>query len=190
MKLRLSSSFLPLIFASLFVLAGCDVFSTGETVILNSNSEVPPTAEYTFFYSPEDVNSEGWVEVTSEGRDDLAADLRENGFSREEIVSAEVESVSLLGKSQEGTSQKIYRHVRRAEVYFPSDASSPIAEGEIPSGQSLEEEDLTVTGSGVTDVVKEGAQQARLELEVEEDGFSGVLEAEAEINFRIELEGV
>ncbi len=190
MKLRLSASYLPIAFASLFLLAGCDFLSSEETVILNSDSAEPPVAEYTFFYSPEDVNSEGRVDVTSRGSDDLGADLRENGFSREEIVSAEVESVTLLGTSQEKTTQKIYAHVRRAEVYFPSDASSPIAEGEIQSGQSLEEIELSVTSGSVTDAVKEGAKRARLVLDVQEGEFSGTLEAEADINFRIELEGV
>lgn len=190
MKLRLSASYLPIVFASLFLLAGCDFLSSEETVILNSDSAEPPTVEYSFSYTSDDVNSEGRVEVTSEGNDDLASILRENGFSRDDVVSARIDRVVLIGRSSPESTQKIYEYVQSAEIYFPGSASTPIAEGEIQTAQGPDEVELSVVNSTVTSAVQEGAQNARLELDTQEGGFTERYRAEAEIYFRIEVEGV
>lgn len=191
MKMRFPGALFSILFALLFVLAGCDFLDSEETVILNSDSPIPPTVEYTFEYTSDDVNSDGWVEVTSEQVDNLGAILSENGFSRDDVVSAEIDRVVLRGLSpEEQSTRKIYEHVQRAEVYFPGDASSVAAEGEVQTTQGPDRVELNVVSSSVTSAVEGGAQNARLELETQEDGFSELHRAEAEIFFEIEVEGV
>lgn len=173
-----------------FVLAGCDATGSSDTVILNESSPTPPTVEYTFEYTPDDVNQGGEVVVTSDGSDDLGTVLQDNGFSRSNVVSASVDRVELFGRSPQGSSAKIYNYVRRAQIYFPESASSPVAEGEISTPDGPAQVSLDVTNGEVTEAVKEGAQRALLRMDTQQGGFSELYRAEARVYFRIELEGV
>lgn len=173
-------------FALLF--GGCDATGPSDTVILNSNSPVPPTVEYTFEYK---TNGNNQIEVRSTQTDDLDSTLSENGFGRRDIVSARVESVELerLSSKTAVPSQKVFDYLAGGTVYLGSDAS-----GKRIASASFETTDRTVplqVGSAdVTDVVKNGATPAFLQLDTGSDVPDRRDRVEVTVQFRIEMQGV
>lgn len=180
---RASLAFLLL--AGSLVLVGCDLASAGNTAILNANSAIPPTVEYTFEYGSSDVTGGSQVEVVSEGSDDLAGILSRNGFSRADVVSAEVDSVSL-----ERLSAPTFGYITGAEVYLGTSAGGTrIATGTFQTSQ--ESATLSVATRTVTSVVKGGSTKAFARLDVEDpDDVPGVDRVKATVFFQIEVQGV
>lgn len=164
-------------------LTGCDSLGGGDdTAILNADSAEPPEVNYTFQYSPED-RTNGTVEVASDGSGNLTQILQSNGFSRDDIVSARVESVVLNGLSTDPAA-KIYSHVRTAELYLGASASGVlIAEGTI--GNQTGSVTLEPTSNDVTSTLKSGASRTFLRLDTGD--FQGQYTARATVNYRIEV---
>jgi len=180
LRRALSSAMLLL---GVLTLVGCDALGGGdETAILNADSAEPPEVEYTFQYSPEDRNG-GTVEVASEGSGSLTEILQSNGFSRDDIVSARVESVVLDGLSTDPAA-KIYSHVRTAELYLGTGASGVrIARGTVDSQTGTVT--LDPTSNDVTSTLKAGPSGTFLRLDT--DDFEGQYTAQATVTYRIEV---
>lgn len=190
--MRTLSSLLLSSIAFVFVLAGCDATGSQETVILNEDLPVPPTVEYEFRYTSENVSNEGQrVEVVSNGSDNLGSILSENGFSRDDIVSARVDSVSLRRLSSPSATEvrpKVFDYLSGVALFLGTDASGTrIAErSPLPSEQQVS---LPVATSNVTADLEGGSKKAFLRLdasgEVPEEDF-----VEATVYYRIEVGGV
>lgn len=180
---RASLAFVVL--AGSLVLVSCDLAAAGNTAILNANSAIPPTVEYTFEYTPSDVTGGNQVEVVSEGADDLGDVLTDNGFSRSDVVSARVDSVRI-----ERLSAPTFGYITGAEVYLGTSASGPrIATGTFQTSQASAL--LSVATGTVTSTVKGGPTQAFVRLDVEDpDDVPGVDRVKATVFFQIEVQGV
>lgn len=180
-----------------FLLVGCDSGGT-ETVVLNANSPAPPTVEYEFRYTSDNLNGNSRVEVASQNPDNLTSVLRNNGFSRSDVVSAQVDSVTLERISAAGTQRaavtpKVFQYLLGAEVYLGDDDAGPkIAEGQFQTTRRFVS--LPVSTRNVTPTVQEGATPTFLRLEVQDP--SSVPDApnqdavEVVVYYRIEVEGV
>ena len=174
------------------LLVGCDATGSQDTVILNANSPAPPTVEYTFRYTSQDVSQGGQlVEVVSEGRDDLGSVLTQNGFDRSDVVSARVDSVTLRRQSSptlSGVRPKVFDYLSGAAVFLGADASGKkIADDQFDT--TRQKISLRVATSNVTAEIKEGRTQAFLQLTA-----SGSVPEEdvvdATVYYRIEVGGV
>lgn len=164
-------------------LTGCDSLGGGDdTAILNADSAEPPVIDYTFQYGPEN-RTDGTVEVASVGTGDLTEILQDNGFSRDDIVSARVESVVLDGLSTDPAA-KIFSHVRNAEVYLGASTSGVrIADGTISNQTGSVT--LEPTSNDVTSTLKSGASKTFLRLDTGD--FQDQYTAEATVTYRIEV---
>jgi hypothetical protein len=164
------------------VLTGCDLSSSTGTVILNANSSVPPIVEYRFRYTQEDATSEGRVDVgsmiESETLDDI---LATNGVTREQVVSARVDSVRVDPVSTTSLSAADL-HLgtdvsgpRIAQVAFSSEGGDPV----------FDRSPTTVTGA-----VKAGESRAFGRFQVDDPSRipSGGSVVRATVYFRIEAE--
>lgn len=178
--------------AVVLTLLGCDLGGSADTAILNQNSPFPPDVTYEFEYSSDNVQGEQ-IEVVSDQTDDLAPTLLANGFTRDDVVSARVDSVLLerLSSPTSGNARpKVFDYLGGAEVYLGTDAAGTrIAADEFQTTDrsvSLE----VVTGD-VTDIVTEGSTKAFLRLDAPNPGSvpSGD-RVRATVYFRIEVEGV
>lgn len=178
--------------ALVFVVVGCDATGSEETVVLNEDLPVPPTVEYEFRYTSENVSNEGQrVEVVSRSSDNLTSILSENGFTRDDIVSARVDSVSLRRLSSPSAKDirpKVFDYLSGVTLFLGTDASGTrIAQrSPLPSEQEVS---LPVSTSDVTTDLKGGSKKAFLRLdasgEVPEEDI-----VEATVYYRIEVGGV
>jgi hypothetical protein len=176
------------------LLVGCDATGPADTVILNANSPIPPTVEYTFVY---DTEGRQQIGVRSLNADTLGAILQRNGFSRADVRSARVERVVLERRSDPGASAaiagdaapKVFEYLTGATLYLGPDASG------VQIASTIVDTDnrtlpLTVTTANVTDAVKRGHQPAFLELAAAEGVPSRRDRVRVTVDFRIEVQGV
>lgn len=166
-------------------LASCDFTAAGSTAILNAESTIPPVVEYTFEYTPSDTTGTGQVEVASEALDDLGGVLSENGFSRDDVVSARVDSVSI-----ERLSAPTFGYVTGADVHLGTSTEDPrIATGAFDPSQ--EAASLDVVTETVTKIVTRGSTRAFARLDVDDpNDLPGVDRVQVIVYFRLEVEGV
>lgn len=201
MKTHFPTSLATLALAALFVLVGCDIGGVEETAILNAESPIPPTVEYTFEYTSDDVNSQGQVEKTSEGADDLGTVLSQNGFAREDVVSAEVDSVTLerlsspssasqQTKDPEGDEAKVFEYLVGAEIFLGQDAGGTlIADDQFQTTDRFVS--LDVATRNVTEIVQAGSTSAFLRLDTEDpDEVPDNDVVQVTVYYQIEAEGV
>lgn len=170
--------------AGSLVLTSCDLAAAGNTAILNAASSVPPTVEYTFEYSPDDVTG-GRIEVVSIRADDLDSKLSQNGFSRSDVVSAGVDSVVI-----ERLSAQTFEYLTGAEIYLGTSTSgSQIGAGQFSTDQ--ESATLNVPTSTVTSIVKQGSTHAFASLDPNDpNNVPDPDRVKAIVYFQIEVEGV
>lgn len=174
---------LVVLFTGGLVLTSCDLASGSNTAVLNAGSTVPPTVKYTLDYSAENV-TEGQIEVMSEERDNLGAVLSENGFSRSDVVSARVDSVSI-----ERLSGPTFGYLTGADVHLGTNSSGP----RIGSGEFLTDQRSALLGvptRTVTSRVREGATKAFGRLQP--DDPDNVIDDRVEIvvYYRLEVQGL
>ena len=166
------------------VLTSCDLASAGNTAILSANSTSPPTVRHRFEYTEDDV-TEGQAEVVSSIQsDDLDAILADNGFSRSDVVSAQVDSVRVERLST-GT-------LSGADLYLGTDASGPViarVEFDDPEAETPARDNTSRT---VTGAVKNGQKRVFAQFDVEDpsDIPSSGGRVRAVVYYRLELEGV
>ncbi len=182
---------LPLLLSAIvfpLLLVGCDSVGTEDTAVFNAASPIPPVVEYDFRYTSEDVNGQQ-VEVVSNATDNLGSVLDRNGFSRADVVSAEVDSVVLRRQSSPALIQpKVFDYLRGAEVYLGTDASGTrIADDEFATTQ--QEVSLRVSTADVTSDVKNGSTRGFLRLDVSED-VPGEDVVDVTVYYSIEVSGV
>lgn len=137
--------------AAALVLAGCDLASAGNTLILDANSSNPLEVRHRFEYDSSDVLEGGRVEVggTLES-DNLGTILATYGVSREQVVSAQVDSVALDPVSTGSLSE--------ADLYLGTNASGPlVASVQVPAGGSASVTDSTPRP--VTAAVRAGVER-------------------------------
>jgi hypothetical protein len=167
------------------VLTSCDLASAGNTAILSANSTSPPTVRHRFEYTEDDVTEEGQAEVVSSIQsDDLDAILADNGFSRSDVVSAQVDSVRVERLST-GT-------LSGADLYLGTDASGPViarVEFDDPEAETPARDN---TSRPVTGAVKSGQKRVFAQFDVEDpsDIPSSGGRVRAVVYYRLELEGV
>lgn len=187
--LLLSAAALPLL------LVGCDALGGEEdTVVLTTtedDTQLDPVT-YEFRYTQDDVENNGQrVEVASENSDNLGTMLSRNGFDRSDVVSAQVDSVTLRRQSSptlSGVRPKVFDYLSGAAVFLGTDAGgTQIADDQFDT--TRQEIPLRVATSNVTAEVKEGSTQAFLQLTA-----SGSIPQEdvvdAAVYYRIEVSGV
>ena len=166
------------------VLTSCDLASAGNTAILSANSTSPPTVRHRFEYTEDDV-TEGQAEVVSSIQsDDLDAILADNGFSRSDVVSAQVDSVRVERLST-GT-------LSGADLYLGTDASGPVIAGVEFDDPEAETPARDNTSRTVTGAVKSGQKRVFAQLDVEDpsDIPSSGGRVRAVVYYRLEVEGV
>lgn len=190
MKNVISLLFSSVVLAVLFV--GCDATGPEDTAILNADSPAPPTVEYEFRYTSENVSEDGrQVQVVSEGGDNLGSVLTQNGFSRDDVVSARVDSVTLRRQSSptnSGMQPKVFDYLSGAAVFLGTDADGKrIAEDQFSTTQQKIR--LAVATSNVTEEVKEGSTRAFLRLTASENVPEQDV-VDVTVYYRIEVEGV
>lgn len=167
------------------VLTSCDLASAGNTAILSANSTSPPTVRHRFEYTEDDVTEEGQAEVVSSIQsDDLDAILADNGFSRSDVVSAQVDSVRVERLST-GT-------LSGADLYLGTDASGPViarVEFDDPEAETPARDN---TSRPVTGAVKSGQKRVFAQFDVEDpsDIPSSGGRVRAVVYYRLEVEGV
>lgn len=174
------------------LLGGCDATGSEETAVLNADSPAPPTVEYTFRYDSDNVTDDGQrVDVVSDNSDNLGSVLTQNGFSRSDIVSARVDSVSLRRLSSASVAEtrpKVFDYVTGVAVFLGTDASGTrIAERTpLPTQQQVS---LQVATSNVTADLKGGSKSAFLRIDASGDVPEEDV-VEATVYYRVEVEGV
>jgi len=178
------------------LVAGCDATGAEDTAVLNANSVAPPTVEYRFEYESSDqVDGQNVVRVRSSGEDNLGGVLRENGFQRSDVVSARVDSVKFVRvsakrKEERPTPKFAFDNLLSADVFLgTSTDGTQIASGSFDPNDDADEVRLGVETANVTQVVREGATSAFLEL-----GTSGDItrtdRVDVTVYYRIEVGGV
>lgn len=173
------------VLAGSLVLVRCDLAATGSTAVLNAESAIPPTVEYTFEYASSDVTGEGEVAVVSEEQDDLGDILSQNGFSRADVVSAEIDSVSI-----ERLSAQTFGYVTGADLYLGMNAEGPhVGTGTFQTSQ--ESARLDIPTKTVTGLVKEGSTNTFARLDVgDRSNVPSLDRVGVTVFFRIEVGGV
>jgi hypothetical protein len=176
------TSLLLVLFVGGLVLTSCDLSSTGGTIILNANSSVPPTVQYRFAYTQGDATEGGQVDVVSTiESDDLDEILTANGVNRDQVVSAQVDSVRVDPVSTTSLSS--------ADIHLGMDVNGPqIASVTFPSGGENPVRDTRRTT--VTGAVKAGASKTFARLGVDDPSSipSGGSAVRATVYFQIEAE--
>lgn len=172
-------------------LVGCDVIGSDETVILNANSPVPPTAEYEFEYTPNALNGSGQLEVLSNETDNLEAILSENGFQRGDVTAARVDSVFLRRLSVPTAIRrraKVFEYLSGADVFLGTSTSDvQIASDQFNTDDR--EIPLSLARRTVTEVVKGGPSLAFLRLDTEGE-VPDRDRVEVTVYFELTVEGV
>lgn len=181
---RRSSRILAVFFvaAALFI-AGCDS-AVDDTIVLQ-----PKTVTFDFpDFSADDVEG-GVIELPSEAAQDLSDELRTDGFSREEVVSAELTEVEVrrIGPASQA---KLLPFLNEIELSLDAPGQSLTTVGtssefDPTAGSTL----LNPTDSDVGDFVQAESMDAELRLDVDtfEDDPPRL---DARLTFVIEVEGV
>jgi hypothetical protein len=174
------------------LVAGCDATGSEGTAVLNANSPAPPVVEYEFRYTSQDVSDNGQqVDVVSEGSDNLGTVLSRNGFSRSDVVSARVDSVTLRRQSSPTTSgvrPKVFNYLSGATVFLGAgDRGKRIADDQFDT--TRQKIALRVATADVTEEVKEGSTQAFLRLTAS-DTVPEADVVDVTVYYRIEVGGV
>ena len=186
----------PLLLSSFvlsFVLVGCDATGSQDTVVLNANSPAAPTVEYSFRYTSDNVSDNGQrVEVVSQNSDNLGSVLMDNGFSRNDVISATVDSLTLRRESSPTTSgiqPKVFDYLSGASVYLGTDDSGKlIADDQFQTTQ--QEITLDVANGDVTSEIKGGSKSAFLRLTTSGGEVPSQDVVEVTVYYRIEVQGV
>lgn len=166
-------------------LVGCDAVGSEETAVLNADSPEPPIVEYDFDYSSENV-SNNQVTVVSENADNLGSVLTKNGFSRENVVSARVDSLTLRRQSSKTSQPKVFDYLSGAEVFLGTDSNGKkIADDEFSTTQQTIS--LQVASANVTQEVQGGSTKAFLRLDLSGDMPERDL-VEVKVYYRIKVE--
>lgn len=173
------TSLLVLLVVGGLVLTGCDLSSTGGTIILNANSSIPPTVQYRFGYAQDNLDVVSTIES-----EDLDEVLSANGVNRNQVVSARVDSVRVDPVDPvENTS------LSTADIHLGTDDSGPqIASVSFPS--SGEDPVRDTRRTTVTGAVKAGASKTFAKLGVDDPSSipSGGSAVRATVYFQIEAE--
>jgi hypothetical protein len=183
-RVLLRSSLLVVLLVGSIVWTGCDLASTGNTAILNAESAVPPTVRHRFEYTADDAVGEGQVAVSSTVQSEgLDAILSQNGFSRRDVVSAQVDSVRVDRLSAPA--------LRETELFLGADAEGPLV-GRVAFQSNGPSSVVDDTRRTVTGAVRNGAETLFGRFRVENpstipDGGGMV---RAVVYYRVEVEGV
>lgn len=182
---------LPVIVTSIAIilgLAGCDSVGSADTVILSANQDIPPTVEYRFRYTSENVSNDGQqVQVVSENTDNLDSVLRDNGFGRADITSARIDSVKMERQSSpEQIRAKVFEYLSEARVFLGTDATGTEIANRVPL-PFQEEVIMDVSTSDVTDEIKSGSKNAFLQMETD-DTVPQEDRIEVTVFYRIEVQ--
>jgi len=188
--MTVSRRFVPLFLcAALLALSACDSGGNGETLVLNANAPLPPTVEYSFSYSPDNVGANGVVEVQSNEADALDNVFRQNGVSRSDVVRARVDSVRLERLSGTGPAAraKVFPYLGGADVYLGQDASGArIASSQFQTTQRIVA--LDVTTRDVTAILQSGSTPAFLQLQADDPGaIPGIERVRVTVFYTVEL---
>jgi len=183
-RFPLRSSLLIVLLAGSVVWTGCDLASAGGTAILNADSAVPPTVRHRFEYTADDATGAGQVAVQSTVQsEDLDAILSQNGFSRRDVVSAQVDSVRVERLQAPS--------LREANLFLGTSAGAPrVGRVEFqPGGASSVVDDTRRT---VTGAVQDGAETLLGQFSVEDLSTipSSGGRVQATVYYRIEVGGV
>jgi len=170
------------------VLTACDTAGTesDNTITLNDPA-TPTTVTYEFEYNPSTaVNNE--VGVVSSESDTLSSIIASYGFSRSDVVSARVTSITIsrsAGRTA-ATAPKLYDYVQNVEMYLGDSEGGPLIAAQQPV-QSTLSTPLDVADTDVTSSVQAGASLAFMVIGVnntsESQGF-----IEATVDYRIEVQ--
>ena len=190
-SLLLRSRILPLVVALAIVALTTACDATGETgsdtIVLNDAAN-PTVVTYEFEYNPAQAVG-GEVGVTSSNTDNLSSTLSAYGRNRSDVVSARVESITLLQSTGGSVAiDKLFPYVQNVALYLGnSDSGTTLAEPQ-PVNSGLQA-DLTATGNDVTAAVQSGPSPAFLVIDVEDTNESqGFIEAEVEYEIRVPSE--
>lgn len=164
------------------VLTSCDLASAGSTIVLNAGDIIPPIVQHRFAYTGDEATDDGQVEVVSTvtSERDLDDVLEDNGYSRDDVVSARVDSVRVDPVSTSSLSA--------AKIYLGTDVSGPrIASVEFSADQGKV---VDATQTGVTEAVKAGETDAFGEFSLSDPSSlpSGGSVVRATIFYRIKVE--
>ena len=167
------------------MLTSCDLSSAGSTAILNANSTSPPVVQHRFEYTQDDVTEAGQAEVVSSIQsDDLDAILTANGFSRSDVVSAQVDSVRVERRSTSTLSG--------ADLYLGTNANGSLIASVEFDDPEAETPARDKTSRTVTGAVKNGQKRVFAQFDVEDPSSippSGGM-VQAVVYYRLEVEGV
>jgi len=174
------------------LVAGCDATGSEGTAVLNADSPEPPVVEYEFRYTSQDVSNDGQqVDVVSEGSDDLGTILGRNGFSRSDVVSARVDSVTLRRQSSPTTSgvrPKVFNYLSGATVFLgTSDRGRRIADDQFDT--TRQKIRLRVATPDVTEEIRDGSTPAFLRLTAS-DTVPDADVVDVTVYYQIEVGGV
>jgi len=166
------------------ILTACD--TTENTQTLNDPA-TPTTVTYEFEYNPSTaVNNE--VGVVSSGSDSLSSIIASYGFSRGDVVSARVTSITISRSAgtTAATASKLYDYVQNVEMYLGDSEGGPLIAAQQPV-QSTLSTPLDVADTDVSSTVQAGASPAFMVIGVnnttESQGF-----IEATVDYRIEVQ--
>ena len=187
----LRSQILPLLVALAVVALTTACDATGETgsdtIVLNDAAN-PTVVTYEFEYNPAQAVG-GEVGVTSSNTDNLSSTLSAYGRNRSDVVSARVESITILQSTGGSVAiDKLFPYVQNVALYLGnSDSGTTLAEPQ-PVSSGLQA-DLTATGNDVTAAVQSGPSPAFLVIDVDDTNESqGFIEAEVEYEIRVPSE--
>lgn len=187
----LPSQILPLlvVLALVVVTTACDAAGdvTSDTIVLNDAAN-PTVVTYEFEYNPAQAVG-GEVGVTSLNTDNLSSILSAYGRSRGDVVSARVESITILQSTGGNvTIDKLFPYVQNVALYLGNDESGTTL-AEPQAVQSGLQADLTATGNDVTATVQSGPSRAFLVIDVDNTNEQqGFIEAEVEYEIRVPSE--
>ncbi|PEN14189.1 hypothetical protein CRI94_03875 [Longibacter salinarum] len=173
--------------ALLLVFTACDTATTGDDTITLNDPANPTTVTYEFEYDPSTaVNGE--IGVASIGTDNLGSIIGTYGFSRDDVVSARVTSITISRSAgtRSASSSKLYDYVEDIKLHLGGSESGPLIAPE-QAVQSTLETNLNTADTDLTGTIQSGPAQAFMIIGVnntsETQGF-----IEAEVDFRIEVQ--
>jgi hypothetical protein len=170
-------------------LTGCDTTGSEETAILNANSPVPPTVEYTFDY---ETGGNQQIGTRSLESDNLTSILTQNGFSRADVSSAQVDSVQLerLSLEEAAPPPKVFDYLTQATLYLGPNASDGQRIAQASFDRAIRSVPLRVVSPDVTSLVKDGSRPAFLQLDATSDVPDRTDRVRVTVYFRIEVQGI
>ena len=129
---------------------------------------------------------DGEVGVRSSNTDNLSSILSAYGRNRSDVVSARVESITILQSTGGSVAiDKLFPYVQNVALYLGNnDSGTTLAESQaVGTGISA---DLTATGNDVTSTVRSDPSRAFLVIDVDDTNESqGFIEAEVEYEIRV-----